>query len=666
MRAGALAVRALASSALPLTIAAAFAASGASAGGAPRGGPAAGAPQPTRGAAGPQRARAAAVSRRGRAAAGPRRAGAAAARHRSRAPAGPRCEPVPVDASDVLAGTPLSVSPLPDSYDASPGTSISLLGAPAREISSVAVSGSSSGRHAGRLLAYSQGDGASFVPSRPFREGETVTVTGRLAALGSRRRFAFRFAVAHEDRLRVVHEHHVYGADPNEKLHFHSAPRLEPPYISVTARSPQTSAGLLFAAPYGGPGASGPMIFDEQGNLVWFDPLPTGTEATNLQLQQLEGRPVLSWWQGYVAPQGFGEGEEVIANDAYQLIDHVRAGNGLSADLHDFHITSASTALMTVFNPIACDLAGVHGPANADVTDAIFQELDLRTGLVRREWHSLDHVPMSDSYSSASGASREWPFDYFHINSLQQTPGGRMLISARNTWTIYELDARTGRVLERIGGRHSSVELAPGTATAYQHDATLLPNGTISIFDNGALPKVHSQSRGIVLAFAAGGRRASVVGQYEHPQPLLAGSQGNIQLLENGDEFIGWGSAPYFSEFSSQGQLLFDAHMPGSYESYRGYRFEWTGAPAGAPAVAASPVSSTAPVTVYASWNGDTRTALWRLLAGASPTTLTPVASAPRRGFETALTTPGAAPYVAVQALDAAGDLLGTSPPITG
>jgi hypothetical protein len=71
-------------------------------------------------------------------------------------------------------------------------------------------------------------------------------------------------------------------------------------------------------------------------------------------------------------------------------------------------------------------------------------------------------------------------------------------------------------------------------------------------------------------------------------------------------------------------------------------------------------------VKIYASWNGDTRTATWRVLAGSSPQTLAPVTSAPRSGFETALSTPAAAAYVAVQALDASGAVLATSHPIRG
>ena len=61
-------------------------------------------------------------------------------------------------------------------------------------------------------------------------------------------------------------------------------------------------------------------------------------------------------------------------------------------------------------------------------------------------------------------------------------------------------------------------------------------------------------------------KTASLVAQIEHPAPLSSGSQGNVQALTNGDFFVGWGAEPYFSEFSPSGQLLFDAHMHGSYQ----------------------------------------------------------------------------------------------------
>ena len=119
-----------------------------------------------------------------------------------RAPAAPRCVPSQLNRSAVLPGTSVAVSPLPDSYDASPRTQISLLGAPTSALSALSASGSSSGSHSGRLRGYSQGDGASFVLSRPFDPGETVTVRGRIRASSGRTTpFVYRFVVAHQDTL---------------------------------------------------------------------------------------------------------------------------------------------------------------------------------------------------------------------------------------------------------------------------------------------------------------------------------------------------------------------------------------------------------------------------------------------------------------------------------
>jgi hypothetical protein len=583
-----------------------------------------------------------------------------------RAPAAARCVPSTFNRSATLPGTSLSVAPLPDSYDASYRTQISLLGVPAQSLAKLSVKGSSSGSHKGHLRSYSQGDGASFVLSKPLSQGETVTVRGIIETGARSQRFAYHFQTATQDILPYSKPSPPSGKDPNEKQHFHSAPGLEPPSIEVTASSAQSAPGDIFAAPYTGPGPPGPMIFDQAGNLVWFHTLPAGSSvATNLQVQQLAGQPVLTWWQGYIPPQGFGQGEEVIDNAAYQQIGRVRAGNGYSADLHDFKITQQDTGLLTVFNPIDCNLSVVGGPSGAAVTDSVMQEVDLKTGLVRREWHSLDHVPLGDSYSLATHSSKEWPFDYFHINSIDPRADGTTLISARNTWAMYALNTANGTIGSEIGGQHSSVKEAGSAHTAYQHDATTLANGEISVFDNGAVPKVHPQSRGLVLALNPATGTASVAAQFEHSPALSSGSQGNIQQLTNGDMFVGWGSEPYFSEYSATGQLLFDAHMHGSYESYRTYRFPWTGAPASVPAIAAAK-SSGGRVKVYASWNGDTRTASWRVLAGSSAQTLAPVATAARDGFETSLTTPAAAPYVAVQALDASGALLATSRAVRG
>jgi hypothetical protein len=582
-----------------------------------------------------------------------------------RGPAAPQCVPSQLGRTDILPGAKLEVSPLPDSLDASYATQISLLGYPASALSGLSVKGSSSGEHPGRLEAYSQGDGASFVPNKSFRSGETVTVHGKLVLAGKRYPFAFRFTTAVRDPIGHPASTAKAAGKPSELFVLHSRPELHAPIVTVTGSSSKQAPGDLFMAPYSGPGQDGPMIVDSSGNLVWFDPLPSGTESTNLQVQQYEGKPVLTWWQGYIPPQGFGQGEEVIANSSYQQVLRFRGGNGLLADLHEFKITPQNTALLTVFDPIRCNLSSIGGPSDGAVTDSLMQEIDLKTHLVRREWHPLDHIALSQSYAAPTNAKPEWPYDYFHLNSIEPRHDGSLLISARNTSALYELSPSTGEVIAQIGGKHGTEKLGSGAATAYQHDAEELPNGDFTIFDNGGVPKVHHQSRGLIVSVNPSTRTDTVVGQYVHPKPLLAGSQGNVQALENGNMFIGWGAEPYFSEYAPSGALVFDAHLPAKTESYRVYRFPWTATPTNGPAIAATRGTAGA-VNVYASWNGATTVASWEVLAGPSTKQMTPAASAPKAGFETAISVPGNPAYVAVQALDAAGNVLATSHPVKG
>lgn len=540
-----------------------------------------------------------------------------------------------------------------------------MLGAPAGALSHLTVTGSHSGAHPGRLLAYSQGDGASFVPSRPFAEGERVTVRADVRVGGRSGHILDQFAIADRDPITTTPE----ATDPgraSDVQSFRSRADLHPPALTVTAHAPGVAPGDVFVAPYKGPGQAGPMILDESGSIVWFKPLPANTFATNLRVQQYEGRPVLSWWQGDISVHGFGLGEGVIADSSYAEIAHVRAGNGVQADLHELQLTGRGTALITAYEPILCNLSAIGGSAYDGVTDGLMQEVDVKTGLVRFQWTSLDHVGLDETYAKPQRSSAPTPFDFFHINSINLDADGGFLISARNTWTAYDLDARSGRILWRLGGKRSSFAMGPGTSTAWQHDPRQLPDGAISLFDNGSSPAVHSQSRGIVLALDGAHGTATLQTQILHPPPLRADSQGNFQALGNGDWFVGWGQVPDFSEFNAAGALLFDAHFPAQTQSYRALRFAWTGTPAHAPDFALVRSGHGGAATLYASWNGATGVSAWRVLAGARTSSLNPVAEVARTGFETSIALPAAASggYVTVQALDAAGAVIGTAPTV--
>jgi hypothetical protein len=576
--------------------------------------------------------------------------------------ASPGCVPATLDASDVLLGTPLLVTPAPGALDAMPEDQLSFLGAPASQLSSLVVSGSASGPHAGRLEPYSQGDGASFVPQAPFTVGETVSVSGVWTANAIAHRFSYNFTVGDPDPIALLPKVSKPAGPTGTISHFRSAPALTPAVLSVTKTSPAARRdGDIFLATYPGPGSMGPTIYAPDGQLVWFKPLPRNTSVTDVRVQRYEGRPVLTWWQGTISIHGFGLGVGEIYSSSYRPIATVHAGDGLAEDLHELTLTPSGTALITAWKPLYCDLASEGGAAVDAVYDSVFQEIDVKTGLVMYEWDSLEHVPLSDSYMPVSGANVPWPYDWFHMNSISPEPDGSLLISSRSTWTVYDLDAATGRIEWQSGGRQPSFTMGPGAATAWQHDAQPLGENTYSVFDNAGPPTSVRHSRGEVVRIDRKTGTASLLATIKiGGWPIYAQTQGDLERLPDGNWWIGWGSVNQSSEVSAAGKLLFQAHTPAGSESYRSLRYAWTGHPATRPALALSRAPDGS-LSVYASWNGATAVSRWRLETGGSRQSLRPRRTGASTGFETILPAPSSARFVAVQALDAAGRVLATS-----
>ncbi|MEA2179693.1 MAG: hypothetical protein QOG77_2990 [Solirubrobacteraceae bacterium] len=567
--------------------------------------------------------------------------------------------------------------PMPGVASASPETQISLRGAPAAQLGSVTVTGSKTGAHAGTLQPHSDGNGASFVLDKPLDGGETVNVKTDLnipkAKDGD---WSFKTATRPKKglgsgsappNLELLQElTGQVGTPPKGSVpQFRSRPDLRPPEIQVFKTTASTP-GFVFVAPKKVFGAkpraglqSGPLILDNKGQPVWFAQNDKGN-VTDFRVQQLDGQPVLTWWQGR-AVLGTGEGVVQVVDSTYKPVRTIRGGNGYQLDFHETTITPQGTFLGIVYNPVRRDLRAWGGPKDARVIDSVIQELDIKTGLVMWEWHSLGTIALDESYAPVPGGGDPL-WDYVHANSVVLTPDNEILVSGRELWAGVVLDRTTGALKSRIGGKKSTYRMLGTSRFAYQHDITIPAKGVVQIFDNEAAPRVRSQSRALVLKLDEAKKTATVQRADTHkPNPLLAGTQGNVQSVgTDGTLFVGWGSQGYFSQFAPNGSMTFDARIARGQDTYRAYRFPWVGVPSSPPSIA----QTSGGKSVYASWNGATQVARWEVLAGASAASLAPVGSAARSSFETRISSAGGA-FVAVRALDSAGNVLGTSKAIS-
>ena len=207
------------------------------------------------------------------------------------------------------------------------------------------------------------------------------------------------------------------GVSPNTRKGvwaFRSRPDLGPAAAELTTRARDTAPGYIFLAIKEGAGENGTMILDDNGQIVWFGKHP---HARDFKMQYYRGRAVLTWWEGAVV-EGHGEGEYVIFDDSYREVRRVRSGSGYHGDLHEFLITPEDTALLTAYTPETADLSSVGGPEDGPVWGGMVQEVDIETGEVLLEWHSLDHVGIEESYARFPPDNPGFRYDYFHINSI--------------------------------------------------------------------------------------------------------------------------------------------------------------------------------------------------------------------------------------------------------
>jgi hypothetical protein len=439
---------------------------------------------------------------------------------------------------------------------------------------------------------------------------------------------------------------------------FRTATGWDLPAVVIDRGAEGTGPGLIFAAPFAtsgtaARGSSGPVIFDEDGNPVWFLPLDK-VRAMNFKAQTYRGAPVLTWYES--SGTGLYGGSCVVYGHDYREIKRVHGGHGYAVDLHEFVLTSRNTALLAIAGEVTVD--------GSRVVEGIVQEVQIESGKVLFEWHSLDHVPLDESYRTAVAA--DGTVDYFHLNSIGVAPDGDLIVSSRHTATVYKLDRKTGDVVWRLGGKRSDFTFAPEAQFWFQHDARMHADGTMSLFDNGATgpgpAAVEAATRPLRLHLDTSAMTAELVQVFVPRSPRFATAMGNLQLLPDGGAFVGWGTAGGFTEFAPDGSVRLDGRFGDKSISYRIFRLPWTGRPATKPSVVLQRDASG--TTAFASWNGSTAVSFWELRTGLRAGALAQRVRVPRMGFETAIRTAANSGYVAVAALDASRSELGSTRPI--
>ena len=445
------------------------------------------------------------------------------------------------------------------------------------------VTGSRSGVHSGRLRLSDDRQTMTFTPDVPFLAGETVTCaigpgikTDRIGEVPPAE-FTFTIAGPERDALPEPRfpeeEGSLDGAIPGG-IHVDSIPPSPPPeplppdFPHVTAAVfGKPAPGRLFLANFRLTSATtNPyiMILENDGTPLFQRKL--GSLALDFKMQP-DGR--LTYYDN--GAQCF------YALDAqYAVVDSFRTGNGYLTDGHDLVLLPNGHALLMSYDPELVDLTPLKmGLGFGLAIGLIVQELDREKNVVF-QWRSWDHFAITDCSVNLINLAGSL-IDYCHGNSIDADPDGNLLLSSRSMNEVTKISRTTGDILWRLGGKNNQFTFVgdPLLFFSHQHAARWLPNGHITLFDNGNF-RLPLLSRAVEYAIDETQRTATLVWQYRLTPDVFAPALGYVQRLPNGNTLIGWGATtPTLTEVGPEGSIVSQLTFDPGVSSYRAFRFVW-------------------------------------------------------------------------------------------
>jgi Arylsulfotransferase (ASST) len=463
---------------------------------------------------------------------------------------------------------------------------------------------------------------------------------------------------------------------------FKSRPDIYAPFMNITLHEDdRVVPGYIFIGAYQ-TFQEGPYIYDSRGNLVYSGFAATGRGPSHVfHVCTINGTDNLCYVTG-AQNSGYIRGYGVVMDDTFTVVTSVKSGGGVANfDEHEFNVVDdGRNVLMTLYDPQQYDLTDWDiSTGQGWIMNCYFQKLELGTNRLLFEWSALDHVSITETTVapnstevSGDGLNPTLPWDWFHINSVDQNADGDYLVSGRHVSTIYKISGQDGHVIWRLGGSMSDFHFPPGLNFSFQHDARWREeNATttiLSLFDNGSngYNQTSRYSKGMILKLDHTDNTVTLLRSYIAPLKLLSASQGNLQVLgpnsawNTANTFLGWGNNAYISEYANDGTMVLQGHFAttGSM-NYRAFKYNYTTNPTDAPALYTYAHNQSAATVYYMSWNGATKVHSWRMYGAADKTgPWTTIDTVDKNGFETTFVAPRFHAWALVEALDANGDSL--------
>lgn len=243
-------------------------------------------------------------------------------------------------------------------------------------------------------------------------------------------------------------------------------------------------------------------------------------------------------------------------------------------DEHDFRLLPNGNYLLAIDRPVSpYDLSSCGGSPTGTLDDEVLQEVSSAGALVR-SFDVKDHIPLGEVADQWKGPCSVG--DVYHFNSVEPVGDltGDVIVSFRHLDAVYRLNMSSGNIIWKLGGTSTANSLTvsgdpdAGTVFGGQHDARLLPDGTLTIFDNRT--DLSTPPRAVRYRLDTTSHTATVVEQVTDPAIIASPFTGSARKLAGGDWVVAWGGTPKVDELTPSGaSIVFSLTFDNAIFSYR-------------------------------------------------------------------------------------------------
>lgn len=321
----------------------------------------------------------------------------------------------------------------------------------------------------------------------------------------------------------------------------------------------QPTSGFTLAVPIAAPTDTVAYVvaFDATGRVAWYREFVNQGWTVEAK-QQVNGD--ITVYLGHSFGWQPTDGGFVEIAPSGEVVRRFNARSTPYTDPHELRLTFRGDALASAaligYRLERTDLSALGGPRDTAIAVHVLERQDA-AGAAAFTWDAGAWYSPTDWPPAAA-----IPTDLVHPSAFAIDGSGDYVVSLQAIDEIAKVDATTGAVRWRFGGRRNEFTILDDPLDGFhgQHSVRVLENGNLLLFDNrrGVSPPA---ARAVEYRLDLATMTARLVWEFRPSPMILSPIMGSVERLANGNTVIGFAIPGRVMEVDATARVVWDAVM---------------------------------------------------------------------------------------------------------